>query len=362
MKRAPTRVFNFSAGPAVLPTDVLERIRDDLPDWHGGMSVMEVSHRSREFTAVAEQAEQDLRDLLSIPDDYAVLFMQGGATLQFAMVPLNLAEAGDRADYVNTGHWSKKAISEAQRFADVNVAADAAASNYCDIPDPAGWQRSAEAAYLHYTPNETIGGVEFHLVPDTGEVPLVADMSSTILSRPVDVSRFGVVYAGAQKNIGPAGITVVIVRKSLLGRARDGVPTLLRYSTYAESASMSNTPPTFAWYVAGLVFADLKAKGGVAAMGAVNERKARKLYAAIDTSPFYSNPVRHDCRSWMNVPFVLQDPALDARFLAEAQAAGLMNLRGHRAVGGMRASIYNAMPEAGVDALIDFMQDFEKRV
>ncbi len=354
--------FNFSAGPAVLPAAVLERIRDDLPDWHAGMSVMEVSHRSREFTAVAEQAEQDLRELLAIPDDYAVLFTQGGATLQFAMVPLNLAGPGDTADYVNTGHWSKKAIAEGRLFADVNVVADAAAGNYCDIPEPGGWKRSANAAYLHYTPNETIGGVEFHFVPDSGGVPLVADMSSTILSRPIDVSRFGVIYAGAQKNIGPAGITVVIVRKDLLGRARDGVPTLLRYSTYAESGSMSNTPPTFAWYVAGLVFADLKAQGGLAAMAAVNERKARKLYAAIDSSPFYSNPVRADCRSWMNVPFVLQDPALDAKFLAEAEAAGLMNLRGHRAVGGMRASIYNAMPEDGVDALIAFMQDFEKRL
>jgi phosphoserine aminotransferase len=355
-----SRVYNFSAGPAVLPAEVLERIRDDLPDWHAGMSVMEVSHRSPEFTAVAEQAEQDLRDLLSIPNDYAVLFMQGGATLQFAMVPLNLAGAGDRTDYVNTGHWSAKAIGEAKRLADVNVAADAAASHYGDIPDPATWRHSADAAYLHYTPNETIGGVEFHFVPEAGEVPLVADMSSTILSRPIDVSRFGVIYAGAQKNIGPAGITVVIVRKDLLGRVRDAVPTLLQYSTYAESGSMSNTPPTFAWYVAGLVFADLKAKGGVAAMGAVNERKARKLYAAIDASPFYSNPVRQDCRSWMNVPFVLQDAALDARFLSEAEAAGLVNLRGHRAVGGMRASIYNAMPEAGVDALIDFMRDFER--
>ncbi len=363
MTRAPaTRVFNFSAGPAVLPAAVLEQIREDLPDWHAGMSVMEVSHRSPEFKAVAEQAEQDLRDLLAIPDDYAVLFVQGGATLQFAMVPLNLAEAGNRADYVNTGHWSKKAIAEAKRLADVNVAADAGAGNYSDIPDPAGWQRSADAAYLHYTPNETIGGVEFHFVPDAKGAPLVADMSSTILSRPVDVSRFSVIYAGAQKNIGPAGITVVIVRKDLLGRVRDGVPTLLRWSTYAESGSMSNTPPTFAWYVAGLVFADLKAKGGLEAMRAVNERKARKLYAAIDASAFYSNPVRQDCRSWMNIPFVLQDPALDGRFLSEAEAAGLMNLRGHRAVGGMRASIYNAMPESGVDALIDFMQEFERRV
>ncbi len=357
-----TRVFNFSAGPAVLPAAVLERIRDDIPDWHAGMSVMEVSHRSREFKAVAEQAEQDLRDLLSVPDDYAVLFPQGGAALQFAMVPLNLAAPGAKADYVNTGHWSTKAIEEGRRLADVNVVADAAGSNYCDIPDPASWKRSAEAAYLHYTPNETIGGVEFHFVPEAGDVPLVADMSSTILSRPIDVSRFGVIYAGAQKNIGPAGITVVIVRKDLLERVRDGVPSLLQYSTYAKSGSMSNTPPTFAWYVAGLVFADLKAKGGVEAIAAVNERKARKLYAAIDASPFYSNPVQQDCRSWMNVPFVLQDPELDAKFISEAEAAGLMNLRGHRAVGGMRASLYNAMPEAGVDALIDFMQDFEKRL
>ncbi|HEX2139709.1 MAG TPA: 3-phosphoserine/phosphohydroxythreonine transaminase [Woeseiaceae bacterium] len=354
--------FNFSAGPAVLPAEVLEQIREDIPDWHAGMSVMEVSHRSREFVAVAEQAEQDLRDLLSIPDDYNVLFLQGGATLQFAMAPLNLAATGDKVDYVNTGHWSKKAIAEARRFNDVNVAADAAGSNYCDIPGFDEWRRSADAAYLHYTPNETIGGVEFHFIPDTGDVPLVADMSSTILSRPIDVSRFGVIYAGAQKNIGPAGLTVVIVRKDLVGRARDGVPTLLDYSTYANSGSMSNTPPTFAWYVAGLVFADLKRKGGVAAIGAVNERKARKLYAAIDASPFYSNPVRPDCRSWMNVPFVLDDPALDAKFLGEAEAAGLTNLRGHRAVGGMRASLYNAMPEAGVDALVDFMQEFEGRV
>lgn len=355
------RVFNFSAGPAMLPEEVLERIREDLPDWHGGMSVMEVSHRSKEFLAVAEQAERDLRELLAIPEDYAVLFTQGGATLQFAMVPLNLAAPGRRVDYVNTGSWSKKAIGEARRFADVNVAADAAGSSYTDIPDPSTWKLSADAAYLHYTPNETIGGVEFHFVPDTGEVPLVADMSSTILSRPIEVERFGVIYAGAQKNIGPAGITVVIVRRDLLDRTREGVPTLLTYATYAESGSMSNTPPTFAWYVAGLVFADLKRKGGLAAMAAVNERKARKLYGAIDGSAFYRNPVDERSRSWMNVPFVLADPGLDGKFLSEAEAAGLTNLRGHRSVGGMRASIYNAMPEAGVDALIDFMREFERR-
>lgn len=354
------RVYNFSAGPAVLPAEVLARIRDDIPDWHGGMSVMEVSHRSKEFLAVAEQAERDIRDLLDIPDDYSVLFTQGGATLQFAMVPLNLAAAGDTVDYVQTGNWSRKAIAEARRFCSVNIAADGESSRFCHIPAVEEWRRSAKAAYLHYTPNETIGGVEFHFVPETGDVPLVADMSSTLLSRPLDVSRFAVIYAGAQKNIGPAGITLVIVRKDLLAGTRDGVPTLLTYATYAESGSMSNTPPTFAWYVAGLVFAHLKKQGGLPAIAAVNERKARKLYAAIDTSDFYSNPIDKNCRSWMNVPFVLQDPALDAKFLSDAAAEGLANLRGHRSVGGMRASIYNAMPEAGVDALIHFMQEFER--
>ncbi|HWM27063.1 MAG TPA: 3-phosphoserine/phosphohydroxythreonine transaminase [Woeseiaceae bacterium] len=355
-----TRAFNFSAGPAVLPLQVLERIRADIPDWQGGMSVMEVSHRSKEFIAVAETAEQDLRDLLSISGDYAVLFLQGGATLQFAMVPLNLAGPGETADYLQTGAWSKKAIAEARHFCTVNVAADSQDSNFSSIPGLRSWRLSDNAAYLHYTPNETIGGVEFHFVPECGSVPLVADMSSTILSRPIDVSRFGVIYAGAQKNIGPAGITVVIVRKDLLGRARDRIPSLLRYGVYAESGSMINTPPTFAWYVAGLVFRDLKDQGGLAAMAERNERKSAKLYAAIDASEFYSNPVSIDCRSWMNVTFVLPDAALDGKFLQEADAAGLRNLKGHRSVGGMRASIYNAMPEEGVDRLIEFMHDFAR--
>ena len=355
-----TRAFNFSAGPAVLPLPVLERIRADIPDWHGGMSVMEVSHRSKEFIAVAETAEQDLRDLLSISGDYAVLFVQGGATLQFAMAPLNLAEPGETADYLQTGAWSKKAIAEARRFCTVNVAADSQDSNFSTIPGPRSWRLSDNAAYLHYTPNETIGGVEFHFVPECGSVPLVADMSSTILSRPIDVSRFGVIYAGAQKNIGPAGITVVIVRKDLLDRARENIPSLLRYGVYAESGSMINTPPTFAWYVAGLVFRDLKDQGGLAAIAERNERKAAKLYAAIDSSEFYSNPVSIDCRSWMNVPFVLPHATLDGKFLQEADAAGLRNLKGHRSVGGMRASIYNAMPEEGVDRLIEFMHDFAR--
>jgi phosphoserine aminotransferase len=354
-----SRVFNFSAGPAVLPEPVLEQVRADIPDWHGGMSVMEVSHRSKEFIAVAETAEQDLRDLLSIPDDYAVLFVQGGATMQFSMVPLNLAGSGDTVDYVQTGAWSKKAIAEARRFCNVHIAADSSDSNFAHIPPESDWRLSDDAAYLHYTPNETIGGVEFHFIPDTS-APLVADMSSTILSRPIDVSRFGVIYAGAQKNIAPAGITVVIVRKDLLSRERENVPTLLTYKVYAESGSMINTPPTFTWYVAGLVFKHLKAQGGLEAVAERNARKAARLYDAIDASSYYSNPVSNEARSWMNVPFVLRDPAADAKFLSEADAAGLRNLKGHRSVGGMRASIYNAMPEEGVDRLIEFMQDFER--
>ena len=356
-----SRVFNFSAGPAALPDAVLERVRDDIPDWNGsGMSVMEISHRSKDFMAVAAMAEQDIRNLLAIPDNYSVLFTQGGATLQFAMVPLNLSAEGETADYVLTGSWSKKAIGEAENCCNVNVAADASPGNFTDIPPQESWHRSENAAYLHYTSNETIVGVEFHYVPEVGDTLLVADMSSTILSRPIDVSKFGVIYAGAQKNIGPAGLTVVIVRNDLLSRARSSIPNLLKYSVYAESDSMSNTPPVFAWYVAGLVFEYLKQQGGLAAMAEINERKSAKLYAAIDNSGFYSNPVKDDCRSWMNVPFVLKDSSLDAKFLDESAAAGLTNLKGHRSVGGMRASIYNAVPEAAVDALIEFMLEFER--
>ena len=324
------------------------------------MSVMEVSHRSKEFVAVAEKAEQDLRDLLEIPEEYSVLFPQGGATLQFSMVPLNLAADGGTVDYVQTGSWSKKAIAEAARYCTVNVIADSSDRNFTYVPDEDSWQRDADAAYLHYCANETIAGVEFPFVPAAGDVPLVCDMSSTILSRPVDVSRFGVIYAGAQKNIGPAGITVVIARKDLIGKAGNSTPSLLNYATYDQSGSMSNTPPCFAWYVAGLVFEYLLAEGGLAAMGERNRQKAEKLYQAIDTSAFYSNPVDEDCRSWMNVPFVLADASLDSRFLEDAEAAGLANLKGHRSVGGMRASIYNAMPDAGIDALISFMREFEK--
>jgi len=355
-----SRVYNFSAGPAALPLEVLESIRNDLPDWLGsGMSVMEVSHRGKDFMEVAARAEATLRELLQVPDDYSVLFPQGGATLQMSMAPMNLTAPGDTADYVITGSWGKKAAGEAQKFCNMHVAADASDGKFTHIPDEASWQRSNSAAYLHYTPNETIAGVEFHFVPG-GDVPLVADMSSNILSRPIDVSKFGVIYAGAQKNIGPAGITLVIVRNDLLDRVRPNNPHLMTWKAYADSDSMTNTPPTFAWYVADLVFQWLKDKGGVEAMAAINARKSSKLYAAIDASDFYSNPVAVDCRSRMNVPFILADDALDKKFLDESAAAGLANLKGHRSVGGMRASIYNAVGEDAVDALIAFMADFEK--
>jgi len=357
-----TRVYNFSAGPAALPAPVLERAREELVDWHGsGMSVMEMSHRGKEFMSIAEQAEADLRELMKIPAGYKVLFLQGGASSQFAMVPINLLRGKGKADYINTGSWSKKAIAEAKRYCNVNVAASSEAEKFTTIPNPAAWRLDGQAAYVHYTPNETIGGVEFHWIPDVGAVPLVADMSSTILSRPIDVSRYGVIYAGAQKNIGPAGLTVVIVREDLIGQPVDGQPVMFDYATHAGNGSMYNTPPTYAWYLAGLVFAWLKENGGLEAMARVNHAKAHKLYSAIDGSAFYSNPVDPDCRSWMNVPFTLADPALDPTFLEQAKQAGLVTLKGHRSVGGMRASIYNAMPAEGVNALIDFMADFEKR-
>ncbi len=356
------RVYNFNAGPAALPLPVLERARDELLDFAGcGMSVMEVSHRGKEFEAVAEASEARLRALLGIPADYRVLFLQGGAQLQFSAVPLNLLGEGASADYVDTGSWSAKAIDEARRYGQVNVVASSREARYFHIPAAEDWRRDPCAAYLHYTPNETIGGVEFHFVPASDGVPLVADMSSTILSRPVDVSRFGLIYAGAQKNIGIAGLTVVIVREALLGRARAATPLLLDYKLQADSGSMANTAPTFAWYMAGLVFDWLTEEGGLAEMARRNERKARTLYAAIEASNFYANPVAEDCRSWMNVPFTLADAALDAVFLTEAKAAGLAGLKGHRSVGGMRASLYNAMPQEGVEALVEFMQDFERR-
>ena len=356
------RIYNFSAGPAMVPEAVLERAREELLDWQGsGMSVMEVSHRGTDFIELAARSEANLRELLAVPKDYRVLFLAGGATLQFASVPLNLAPAGATVDYAVTGSWGKKAAEEAARYATVNIVADGESTRYTMIPDPKSWRVSNDAAYLHYTPNETIVGVEFHWIPEVSEAPLVADMSSTLLSRPVDVSRFGIIYAGAQKNIGVAGVALVIVRDDLLGRARPNTPGVINYATMAQSDSMWNTPATFSWYMAALVFEWIKEQGGLKAMALRNHRKAQKLYAAIDASGFYSNPVDPQCRSWMNVPFTLRDTALEKAFLAEALEAGLSNLKGHRLVGGMRASIYNAMPEAGVDALIEFMRDFERR-
>lgn len=356
-----SRAYNFCAGPATLPEPVLRQARDEMLDWRGtGMSVMEMSHRSDEFVEIAETAEQDLRELAGISDDYAVLFMQGGASSQFATIPLNLLGENGRADYVNTGIWSEKAIAEASRYGDIQVAASSEASGFTTVPLQETWNTRPDAAYLHYTPNETIGGLEYDFIPESGNVPLVADMSSTMLSRPLDVSRFGLIYAGAQKNIGPSGLVVVIIHKDLLGKARSETPTMMNYQVIAENGSMYNTPATYSWYLAGLVFKWLKAQGGVDAMAAVNRRKATKLYEFIDGNDFYANPIDPRFRSWMNVPFTLADDALNGTFLKGADERGLLNLKGHRSVGGMRASIYNAMPEAGVDALIDYMAGFAK--
>jgi len=320
---------------------------------------MEMSHRGKEFIAIAQQAEADLRELLGIPADYRVLFLQGGAIAENAIIPMNLLRGKTGADYVNTGEWSKKAIKEAKKYCTVNVAASAEDRNFTYVPAQGTWKFSPDAAYVHICSNETIGGVEFPSIPDTGGVPLVADMSSSILSRPVDVSRFGLIYAGAQKNIGPAGLTLVIIREDLLGEALPGTPSTFEYKIAADNDSMYNTPPTYAWYMSGLVFDWLKQQGGLAGMAQINERKAQKLYACIDGSRgFYRNPVDPNCRSWMNVPFTLADAALDEAFLKGAKAAGLLQLKGHRSVGGMRASIYNAMPEAGIDALIAYMREF----
>ncbi|MEN8718670.1 MAG: 3-phosphoserine/phosphohydroxythreonine transaminase [Oceanococcaceae bacterium] len=353
-------IYNFSAGPAVLPADVLRQVQEELRDWHGcGTSVMEMSHRGKEFMSIAAAAEANLRELLSVPSNYKVLFLQGGATGQFAAIPLNLLGADQVADYVVTGSWGKKAAKEARKYGAVNIAAQTEGA-FTSIPDPSTWQLSANSAYVHITPNETIEGVEFHDIPDVGDRPLIADMSSTLLSRPIDVARYGMIYAGAQKNIGPAGVVIVIVRDDLLERVRPECPSVLSWAEMAASDSMLNTPPCFSWYVSGLVFEWIKARGGLAAMADVNEAKAAKLYAAIDNSPYYANPVDPQARSWMNVPFTLASADHDADFLAGAKAAGMLALKGHRSVGGMRASLYNAMPEAGVQALIDYMAEFER--
>lgn len=356
------RLYNFCAGPAALPEAVLQRAQAELLDWQGkGLSVMEMSHRSDEYVGIAEKAEQDLRDLLNIPSNYRVLFLQGGASQQFAQIPLNLLPEGGSADYIDTGIWSAKAIEEASRYGHINIAASAREHDYFAIPGQNDWQLTAEASYVHYTPNETIGGLEFNWIPQVGDKPLVADMSSTILSRPLDVSRYGLIYAGAQKNIGPSGLVVVIVRDDLLGNARASCPTMLDYAIAAKNGSMYNTPPTFAWYLSGLIFQWLKEQGGLEAMERINQSKQRKLYAAIDASGLYSNPINPADRSWMNIPFRLADDRLDKPFLAGAEARGMLNLKGHRSVGGMRASIYNAVPEAAVDALVAYMAEFEKQ-
>ena len=358
-----SRVWNFSAGPAALPLAVLERARDELTDWQGsGASVMEQSHRGKRFIAMAAQAEADLRTLVDIPASHAVLFLQGGATQQFAQIPMNLAGEGESADYIDSGHWSAKAISEAAPYVRVNVAASAKTGGYRQLPSRDSWQLDPRAAYVHYTPNETIHGVEFHDVPEVGEVPLVADMSSNILSAPLDVRRFGLVYAGAQKNIGPSGLVLLIVRRDLLQRAGRPMARIFRYADHAAADSMLNTPNTWGWYLAGLTFQWLLAQGGLAAMGAANRAKADLLYASIDGSGgYYRNPVETAARSRMNVPFTLHDSALDALFLQESEAAGLLALKGHKAVGGMRASLYNAVPLEAVEALVAFMRDFARR-
>ena len=355
-----TRVFNFSAGPAALPESVLRIAADEMLDWHGsGMSVMEMSHRGKEFIAIHAEAESLLRELLAIPSNYKVLFLQGGAIGQNAIVPMNLLRGRSAIDFVDTGEWSKKSIKEARRYAQVNVVASAEASGYAEVPPQSAWKLDPHAAYVHICANETIGGVEYHWTPDTGSVPLVADMSSNILSRPVDVARYGLIYAGAQKNIGPAGLTIVIVRDDLIGQALPITPAAFDYKQQADNDSMLNTPPTYAIYIAGLVFQWIKAQGGLTAIEAQNRKKAALLYDYLDSTSFYSSPVARPDRSLMNVPFKLRDPALDGAFLKGAEARQMLQLKGHRSVGGMRASIYNAMPIQGVQALVAYMKEFE---
>ena len=356
------RAYNFCAGPAALPTAVLEKAQQELLDWRGkGLSIMEMSHRSSDYVAVAEKAEADLRKLMNTPENYKVLFVQGGASLQFSAIPLNLLGKNSKADYINTGIWSEKALKEAKRYGDINVI-DAATKldGKFAITEPSTWNLSADAAYVHYADNETIGGIQFPFIPET-QAPLVCDYSSSILSAPLDVSKFGLIYAGAQKNIGPAGLTIVIVREDLLDQSKAEIPSILKYADQAKNDSMVNTPATYAWYLSGLVFEWLLENGGVDAMHKVNQQKAELLYGYIDQSGFYQNPIAKDYRSIMNVPFTLADAALEKTFLAEAEANQLLNLAGHRSVGGMRASIYNAVPLEGVQALVDFMDSFAKK-
>ncbi|MDG6772901.1 3-phosphoserine/phosphohydroxythreonine transaminase [Thiomicrorhabdus sp. ZW0627] len=358
-----TRAYNFSAGPAMLPEVVMRKASEEFLNWnHTGMSVMEMSHRSKEYMQVAQQMEADLREVMEIPDNYKVLFIHGGASLQFAAIPLNLTQEGDTVDYFNTGVWSTKAIKEASRYVNVNVVAGGESANPTAIPDRSEWKFSPDAKYIHLCANETITGLEFQeddleAVFAQGK-PVIADMSSNIMCRKIDVSKYGMIYAGAQKNIGPAGLAIVIVREDLVGQAREMTPTLMNWQVYADNESMFNTPATFAWYLAGLVFAWIKEIGGVSEIAKINQVKAQKLYEYIDSSDFYHNSIVPHNRSWMNVTFSLKDSDLDAKFLEESKSAGLLSLKGHKAFGGMRASIYNAMPESGVDALIEFMRKF----
>jgi phosphoserine aminotransferase len=355
-------IWNFGSGPAMLPVEVMEQARSELIDWHGtGMSVMEMSHRGKDFVAIAGAAEEDLRALLAIPAHYKVLFLQGGASAHFAAVPMNLMRGRKTADFVVTGEWSRKAFAEAKKYCAPNLAASAEDRKYTYVPKQSAWKLSKDAAYVHVCTNETIGGVEYHWLPDTGDVPLVSDMSSHILSKQVDISKFGLVYAGAQKNIGPAGLVIVIVREDLIGHAMPDTPNVLDYKLQSDADSMLNTPPTLSLYLAGLTFKWLRARGGLAEMEKVNLAKSDLLYGYLDSQDFYSNPVVPEDRSRMNVPFRLKDESLDAQFLEQAEARGLSQLKGHRSVGGMRASIYNAMPIEGVEALIAFLREFAQR-
>ncbi len=355
------KVYNFSAGPSMLPEDVLKQAQAEMLDWQGsGMSVMEMSHRGAEFMSIAKTLQDDLRELMAVPDNYKILFLQGGATAQFSFIPANILGNKHKACYINTGAWSEKAIKSAKPYCDVIVSASGESGYFTAIPERASWNIDAEAAYLHYTSNETIHGVEFQDIPDVGDLPLVADMSSNILSRSIDVSKFGLIYAGAQKNMGPSGVAIVIVRDDLIGKAQQGVPDIFNYEKQAKQESMLNTPATYNWYLVGLVLQWVKAQGGVVAMEKINQRKAKNLYDAIEQSSLYSNPVAVADRSRMNVPFILADNGLDKAFLAAAKEQGFLSLKGHRSVGGMRASIYNAMPESGVEALVQFMAEFER--
>jgi len=357
-----TRVYNFSAGPAILPEEVLKKAAEEMLDYKGsGMSVMELSHRGKDFTQVFNTAEAILREIMGIPDNYKVLFLQGGAAMQFAAIPLNLMTKNKKADYVHTGQWTKKAIAEAKKFGNVNVVASSEDNNFTYIPELDPKTFSKDADYFYIVTNNTIYGTCYKNIPETGDVPIIADMSSNILSEPIDVKKFGVIFAGAQKNIGPAGLTIVIIREDLIGNAAENTPTLLNYKVQADNGSMANTPPCYSIYIAGLVFEWIKEKGGLAAMKKINEEKAAILYDFLDQSKLFSGPVDKKSRSLMNVPFVTGNDELDAKFITEASKKGLKTLKGHRTVGGMRASIYNAMPIQGVQALVEFMKEFEEK-